>query len=479
MKKVVKVSIGNIAFTLEEAAHSELKGYLDSLEQHYASKEGGSEIVEGIEERIAELLIERGYSQNVVTVDAVREVMSILGLPEEIEAESESQEPKEPLKKKLYRNLQDQKLGGVCSGIASYFAIDASVIRVITVVLGLVSAISSDGAGLGFFILLYFALWAIIPGARTVEQRCRMRGEDTTVNTIEKNVKEGVDEIVNSSFGKGLVKVVNILLGLILVMIGVSGLGVAAFVVFGAGISLLGLSILSGVSAGMSIAINILFALVVLLPFVGMLYGGIMLLFHLKSPRWRPGLINFIVWFLACIALGASLVKVSSDYWDCDSRRDVENIAITSDTLYIRYADVEQYRDQEVYINASRSEYDLFYLDRSDKSLSVTSYPELDLRRDADQAGMVKSYYEIFPKTLSFEEWQSDSLKNLYDFKENVLTLYPMVYDKAHQMKVFDREVVLYVPDHVKVIVENPVYHDFTKSVEYSDMKFVKKYILD
>ena len=274
-------------------------------------------------------------------------------------------------------------------------------------------------------------------------------------------------------------KVVNILLGLILVMIGVSGLGVAAFVVFGAGISLLGLSILSGVSAGMSIAINILFALVVLLPFVGMLYGGIMLLFHLKSPRWRPGLINFIVWFLACIALGASLVKVSSDYWDCDSRRDVENIAITSDTLYIRYADVEQYRDQEVYINASRSEYDLFYLDRSDKSLSVTSYPELDLRRDADQAGMVKSYYEIFPKTLSFEEWQSDSIKNLYDFKENVLTLYPMVYDKAHQMKVFDREVVLYVPDHVKVIVENPVYHDFTKSVEYSDMKFVKKYILD
>ena len=32
MKKVVKVSIGNIAFTLEESAHDELKGYLDSLE---------------------------------------------------------------------------------------------------------------------------------------------------------------------------------------------------------------------------------------------------------------------------------------------------------------------------------------------------------------------------------------------------------------------------------------------------------------
>lgn len=479
MKKVVKVSIGNIAFTLEEAAHSELKGYLDSLEQHYASKEGGSEIVEGIEERIAELLIERGYSQNVVTVDAVREVMSILGLPEEIEAESESQEPKEPLKKKLYRNLQDKKLGGVCSGIASYFAVDASAIRIITVILGLVSAISSDGAGLGVFVLLYLALWVIIPGARTVEQRCRMKGEDTKVTTIEKNVKEGVDEIVNSSFGKALVRVVNVLLGVTLVVVGISGLGVAAFMVSGAGISLLGLSLLSGVSAAMSIVINVLFGLVVLLPFVGMLYGGILLLFHLKAPKWRPGLISFIVWLLACIALGGSLVKVSSDYWDCDTRRDVENIGITSDTLYVQYADVERFKDYEIYINGSRSEYDLFYLDRADNSFSVASYPELDLRRDDDGSAKIRYSYEIFPRTLSFDEWQEDSIKSVYEYRDNVLTLYPMEYDRDHQMKIFDREVMLYVPKGVTVIVKDPVYHDFTRSVEYSDIKFLKKYIVD
>jgi phage shock protein PspC (stress-responsive transcriptional regulator) len=411
MKKVIKVSIGNIAFTLEEEAHSELKGYLDSLELHYSAKDGGSEIVEGIEERVAELLVERGYSQKVVTVEVVREIMSILGKPEEIESESDSQEPSDSPKKKLYRNLQDKRLGGVCSGIASYFAIDATAIRIITVVLGLVSAISSDGAGLGLFILLYFALWVIIPGAKTVEQRCRMKGEDTTVNTIEKNIKEGVDEIVNSSFGKGFVKVVSILMGISLVVAGVAGLGVAAFLVFGAGLSLLGLSVLSGVSAGMSIAINILFAMAVILPFVGMLYGGIMLLFQLKSPRWRPGLINFIVWLLACISLAGCMIKASSDYWDCDSVRDVEDIAITSDTLYVRYADVELCKNKQIFINASRTEYDLFYLDRAEKSLSLTLYPELDLQRVDDGYSRIRSSYDVFPKTLSFDEWQDKSMK--------------------------------------------------------------------
>ena len=39
------------------------------------------------------------------------------------------------------------------------------------------------------------------------------------------------------------------------------------------------------------------------LPFVGMLYGGIMLLFRIKSPSWHPGLVIFILWLIAAIAL--------------------------------------------------------------------------------------------------------------------------------------------------------------------------------
>ena len=42
-----------------------------------------------------------------------------------------------------------------------------------------------------------------------------------------------------------------------------------------------------------------------------MLYSSIMLLFHIKSPSWRPGLIIFILWLIAIIAFG---ILVSASY---------------------------------------------------------------------------------------------------------------------------------------------------------------------
>ena len=37
------------------------------------------------------------------------------------------------------------------------------------------------------------------------------------------------------------------------------------------------------------------------LPLLGMLYGGIMLLFDLKSPSWRPGLVIFLLWVVSLV----------------------------------------------------------------------------------------------------------------------------------------------------------------------------------
>ena len=43
--------------------------------------------------------------------------------------------------------------------------------------------------------------------------------------------------------------------------------------------------------------------LVYVIPFIGMLYGGIMLLFRFKSPSWRPGLWLFVIWLILLVAL--------------------------------------------------------------------------------------------------------------------------------------------------------------------------------
>lgn len=483
MKKVVKVSIGSIAFTLEEGAHSELEIYLKSLETYYSQKEGGDEIVESIEERLAELLLERGYGEKVVTVDAVKEVMSILGRPEEIESESDSETPREKPKKRLFRNLQNKLLGGVCAGIASYFAVDPTVVRILTVVFGIVVAIGSDGSGLGLMVLLYFALWVIVPGAKTVEQRCQMQGERSSVDSIERRVTDGVNEIVSSDFGKTFVKVITLVAGVFLLLIGLGGLAMNAVLAISFSVvdvlMLDYLSIFSGISTTSSIVTNILFILVILLPFVGMLYAGIVMTFNLKAPRWRPGLINFIIWLLACVGLCVSLVMGSSDYWNMDSKRDVEQIELVSDTLRIEYYGVDEYKDMHVFLDADRNSYILGYVDEKDGVSRIVTYPELTIRSVSDGDHKIKSECVFFPETFDFEQWKGFGETRMYDFDGTTLTLYPNICDKDHKLKVMEREVTIYIPEGTEKVVSSPVFHDFSTDVRYSDINIVKKYVLD
>ena len=54
------------------------------------------------------------------------------------------------MQKKLYRSAKDKKLGGVCGGIAEYFEIDSTIVRLAWVVFTLFV-----GAGLlGYIIAL-------------------------------------------------------------------------------------------------------------------------------------------------------------------------------------------------------------------------------------------------------------------------------------------------------------------------------------
>ena len=91
MKETRQLSIGGYAFVLEEDATRELQSYMNEMERHYMPQEGGKEIMEGIEERIAELLLDK--RANVVTISQVQDVINIIGRPEKIDEEK----PEEPV----------------------------------------------------------------------------------------------------------------------------------------------------------------------------------------------------------------------------------------------------------------------------------------------------------------------------------------------------------------------------------------------
>ncbi|EGW40744.1 PspC domain-containing protein [Desulfosporosinus sp. OT] len=55
---------------------------------------------------------------------------------------------------RLYRSAREKMLGGVCGGLADYFSVDVTLVRLIVLV-------ATFAGGVGF--LAYLAAWAIIP----------------------------------------------------------------------------------------------------------------------------------------------------------------------------------------------------------------------------------------------------------------------------------------------------------------------------
>jgi phage shock protein PspC (stress-responsive transcriptional regulator) len=88
--------------------------------------------------RVAELFRERiGSPEQVISETIVKEVIAILGYPEEIataEASTRNNLKEKNGRKKLYRNIDNKVLGGVCSGMAAYFNIDVVLVRVLFVI---------------------------------------------------------------------------------------------------------------------------------------------------------------------------------------------------------------------------------------------------------------------------------------------------------------------------------------------------------
>ena len=59
--------------------------------------------------------------------------------------------------RKLYRSRSNRQVAGVCGGLAEYFNLDATLIRILFVVLAVLG-----GSGL----VLYLAMWIIVPNAQ-------------------------------------------------------------------------------------------------------------------------------------------------------------------------------------------------------------------------------------------------------------------------------------------------------------------------
>ncbi len=99
--------------------------------------------------------------------------------------------------KKFYRDNDNKVLGGVCCGLAAYFGVDITVIRLLFVV-----GVFLFGTGF----LAYIILWIVAPKAKTLTQKMEMKGEPVTLSNIETNIKESIN-IDKNAPENGLTKI--------------------------------------------------------------------------------------------------------------------------------------------------------------------------------------------------------------------------------------------------------------------------------
>lgn len=331
MDQIKKCSLAGISFTLEADAYAALEGYIQSLQEAYKNTPDGEEIVADIEARIAELILSAVPADAIVTKPLILNIIKQLGSAEEIDSEQPDHEP-EPrqaettdqsgnprIPRRLYRDVQHHKLGGVCAGIANYFDIDPTLVRLAAIapiliwlfgemnlfLLHYIEGFMGQLAGL--VVLGYIVMWFTIPPASTARQKLEMKGERITTDSIRSNVQNATAEersrtlladIVNV-IGKILLICLKIFAAIILIglVLGVCVLGMVAL----AGIPMLDFNLPTGI-------LLISFFCVAIIPLLILIYLVIMLLIS-QRPKGRALLVMFILWVISLVGMTLSAIK--------------------------------------------------------------------------------------------------------------------------------------------------------------------------
>ena len=322
MKEVIKCSISGVAFTMDADAYQTLKEYLDTLKNNYEQTPDGAEIVADIEARIAELILSAQDNTRVVERPLVLNIIEQMGRAEDIAGDtvSETRAASEPrIPRRLYRDTENAKLGGVCAGIGKYFDIDPVWVR-----LGLFVPLLLAFLGwfpflfwlrptmsnlFGSFVLSYLVMWGAVPAARTARQKLEMNGEKITARSIreateatasdpDSKAKPIVAEAV-SVFGKIVLVCLKIFLGFMVFGLILCAcalvVGLFALLIGGKEMAVVGSLDIT------SLWVPVLGIFIALIPTIMLIYV-FMCLIASRKPNGKTILAIFLLWVITVIA---------------------------------------------------------------------------------------------------------------------------------------------------------------------------------
>lgn len=218
MKKNITINLFGALYAIDEDAYELLKKYEENMRAYFSRKEGGAEIADDIENRVAELFAElKAAGVEAVTIEHVEDIIRRIGNPEEMDddmadtAETAAEPGVEDAGhevrgdvwermrrwwngRKLYRDSEDVMVGGVMSGLCRCFGgSDPLPWRIGMVLLTICSFYT--------FAIIYLVLWAFLPQARTAEDKLRMQGRPVNPGTINEELMRNVNRGERSYVG--------------------------------------------------------------------------------------------------------------------------------------------------------------------------------------------------------------------------------------------------------------------------------------
>jgi phage shock protein PspC (stress-responsive transcriptional regulator) len=212
MNKVTTINLNGNAYQLEESGFEALRSYLDSAAQRLEGNPDKDEIIADIECAIADkfraLL---GPHKTVVVAAEVATIIAEMGPVQDPSGPApDAQGAGAPgpgaqggasapggasVPRRLYKIKDGAMIGGVCSGLAAFFGIDVSIVRILFAFLTIVW---------GFGLLLYILMLFLIPSAVTpAEKAAAFGGGPSTAEEFIRRAKEGYYEGMRTFHDKG------------------------------------------------------------------------------------------------------------------------------------------------------------------------------------------------------------------------------------------------------------------------------------
>ena len=200
MNKVVAINLNGAAYQVDEDGYGALRAYLDRARSQLGGNPDIDEIMADLEQAIADRCDHIPGSRNgMVSASDIERILEAIGpvdwdtsgadfKPSEgARRESSNSQARNP--RRLYKIKNGKILDGVCNGLAAYFGMDVTIVRLICV------AIAFGTSGIA--VVGYLILMLVIPEASTPEEEAAAHGTPVTAQEFMDRTRSWFHEVLD------------------------------------------------------------------------------------------------------------------------------------------------------------------------------------------------------------------------------------------------------------------------------------------